>query len=745
MRCFRLETVGRFLLKGAWIVTGSVMEKWFLITVAFLSLSLAGWAQTSFYHTSGQQILDGNGEAYVAHGLVLSGWLIPEAYGLKLNEVHDRHINAYTDIRANIRALLGNEADANLFWDTYTSNYVTSADLAAFKAIGFNSIRIPFNYRLLMSVTNEPDVFLEEGFQFLDNVIQLCKTNGLSVLLDMHACPGGQSHDAYADPEYTYWADDGSGVWRERGVAVLWESNAQYFASTGRTPETNKQRTINLWREIARRYVNEPAILGYELINESYFYESSGVTTNDMRDLFIRITTAVREEDTNHIVFAEGNIFAEFIDGLTPTWDDNMAIAFHRYWRETGYEDGVVQTYLDARSTYNVPLLMSESGENSNPWVYEINQLMETNGIGGFWWGYKKVDINSVVYHVGKTEDYQYVIDNWRDSSSIDPVRVKQGLMDLANQVATENCTYIPGYFEALFDPQFNVTPQPFADHVIPGLVYFSDYDVGNEGVAYHDTRYKNTTYGGEGWNLGWTYRSDGVDISTCSTGNNYKVAHVEPGEWLKYTVRILHGGIYDLDILSATTNVDRHVQFLLDGADLTGAATLPQTAGWDDWQHTIITNLSLNSGMHELEVLILTNGFDLSSMSFELSTRGFVDSDGDQIDDHWEIRHGGDLDPAANADQDGLNNLQEYFADTDPTNASSTLAVSLFLSNGPGRVLEVSSSTGRLYTLQYRASLLTGAWSNLQSNVAGVGGVLSLSDTNALPAGYYRVGASRP
>ncbi|MDD4734507.1 MAG: cellulase family glycosylhydrolase [Kiritimatiellae bacterium] len=721
------------------------MKKWFLIAGYFLFWSMAGWAQSSFFHTSGQQILDGNNEVYVAHGLVLSGWLIPEAYGLKLDEVHDRHINAYTDIRANIRALLGNDADAKLFWDTYTSNYVTTADLAAFKAIGFNSVRLPFNYRLLMSVTNEPDVFLEEGFQFLDNVIQLCKTNGLSVLLDMHACPGGQSHDAYADPEHTYWSEDGNGVWREHGVAVLWESNAQYYAATGRTPEANKQRTINLWREIARRYVNEPAILGYELINEPYFYTSSGVTTNDLRDLFIRITSAIREEDTNHIVFVEGNIFAEFIDGLTPPWDDNMALAFHRYWRETGYEDGVVQSYLDARSTYNVPLLMTESGENSNPWVYEINQLMESNGIGGFWWGFKKVDVNSVVYHVDKTEDYQYVIDNWRDAPAVDEVRVKGGLMDLANRVSTTHCTYIPGYFEALFDPQFPVLSRPFADHVIPGVVYFSDYDVGNEGIAYHDSRYKNTTYEGEGWNLGWTYRSDGVDLSTCGTGNQYNVAYIDSDEWVKYTVRILHAGVYDLDICAATPYADRRIQFFLDGVDLTGAVMLRQGTGWDDWQHVIVTNLTLPVGPHVLKVLMLTNDFDLSGMSFELSNRDFVDRDGDQIDDHWEIRYGGDLDPAANADQDGLNNLQEYFADTDPTNAASSLVVAMLLPNEPGKILEVSSSTGRLYTLQYRASLLSGGWSNLQSNVAGDGGMLSLSDTNAFPSGYYRVGVSRP
>jgi hypothetical protein len=317
--------------------------------------------------------------------------------------------------------------------------------------------------------------------------------------------------------------------------------------------------------------------------------------------------------------------------------------------------------------------------------------------------------------------------------------------MELANNVATINCIYQPGYFEALFDPLFNVSPRPFADHPIPGLVNFSDYDVGNQDVAYHDTRYKNTTYGGEGWNLGWTYRSDGVDISTCSTGNGYKVSHVEPGEWLKYTVRILHGGVYDLDLCTATTNTDRQVRILLDGVDLTGAVSLPQTAGWDDWQHTTVTNLAFTAGTHVLEVRMLTNALDFSSMQFELSQARFVDSDADKIDDHWEIRYGGDLDSNADPDHDRLNNLQEYYADTIPTNAASKLVASILISNASERTIASSSSTGRVYFLQYRTNLMTGSWSNLRTNVPGVGGVLSMLDTNNRAEGFYRIGAGRP
>jgi endoglucanase len=600
------------------------MKRYSLIAVFFLLIGTgSAWAQQSFFRTSGQQILDGNGNPYLARGVVLSGWLIPEAYGLRINDVHNRHMNAYSDLRANIESMIGT-TNAQIFWNTFESNYVTKADIAEFASLGFNTVRVPFNYRTL-SPENAPGTYTEAGFQKLDKIIAWCKTNGMSVLLDMHACPGGQSHDPYANPEHTYWYwDAGANAWLERGVAVLWESNATYFARTGRTPAFNKQRTADIWRQIANRYKNEKAILGYELINEPYFYESSGVTTNDMRALFIQITAAIRQVDTNHILFVEGNKFAEFIDGLTPPWDSKMVVSFHRYWRQTGYEDGVVQSYLNARSQYNVPLMMTESGENSGPWFYEIHQLMRTNNIGSYWWGYKKVDSIACEYFAQITPDYQYVINNWRDST-VDPVRARKGFMELADRLSTTNCAEEPGFFASLRDPLFNVTPQAFAFQNVPGVLRTVYYDVGNQNVAYHDTRYKNETYMGEGWNLGWTFRNDGVDIMKNGDTNplsiGYHVGYVDDGEWLKYTVNVRTGGNYRLSYRVATPWGGK-LQLWRGTNNLTGDVNLGSTGGWGTWQTQVGSgSVYLPAGTNVLQLKIITGGFDISWIEFASSS----------------------------------------------------------------------------------------------------------------------------
>ena len=44
---------------------------------------------------------------------------------------------------------------------------------------------------------------------------------------------------------------------------------------------------------------------------------------------------AIRELDQNHILFIEGNSFANNFNGLFPPWDSNMVYSFHKYWNYT--------------------------------------------------------------------------------------------------------------------------------------------------------------------------------------------------------------------------------------------------------------------------------------------------------------------------------------------------------------------------------------------------------------------------
>jgi hypothetical protein len=570
-----------------------------------------------FFRCSGTSLLDPDNNEFLVQGNALSHWNNAEGYALRLTSVHWRHMGSESSIKSRVRDIVG-ETNANRFWSLYGSNFVTQADMADLKAEGFNTIRLPFNYRLV-SPAATPGVYSEEGFAALDQIIEWCKTNDLYVILDMHACPGGQSHDSPADPEWTYWYwDNDVANWLESGIACLWVSNADYFAATGRTPEFNKQRTADIWQEIASRYADETAIIGYELINEPVL--PAGITSNDLRALLIQITDAIRTVDTNHTIFVQGGYYGSSLDGLVPPWDDNMVLCFHKYWEPTAISS--IQTYLNASTQYNVPVLMSESGENSNPWFFEFVNTLESNNIGWIWWGYKKIDLISSAFSAFVTPDYQYVINNFRDSP-IDGTQAFKGLMECATNVQSALCDFDPGWYGALFDADFGATPQPFVSVSLPGRIQAVDYDIGNNGVAYYDVRAKNEDgLNGAAYNSGYQYRNDGVDIYANSDPQSigFHVGATDNGEWLKYTVNVQTTDNYRTSFRVATSG--GQIQ-LFDGSNaLTAPITITNTGGYGSWKTQTNNNpASLSAGTHVLKLNVIAGGVDIAWMDFAVIT----------------------------------------------------------------------------------------------------------------------------
>ena len=126
-------------------------------------------------------------------------------------------------------------------------------------------------------------------------------------------------------------------------------------------------------------------------------------------------------------------------------------------------------------------------------------------------------------------------------------------------------------------------------------------------------------------------------------------------------------------------------------------------------------------------------------------------DEDSDTIPNDWENEHfGGGTNAVAGADNDGDNmtNLEEYIADTNPTNSASVFQVDLTVVNPSQVDLEFNSSSARMYTLQFTTNLLdSNAWSDVagQTDVMGNGGSQSLPDPASDPDRYYRLEVELP
>src|SRR6267378_2708612 len=141
-------------------------------------------------------------------------------------------------------------------------------------------------------------------------------------------------------------------------------------------------------------------------------------------------------------------------------------------------------------------------------------------------------------------------------------------------------------------------TPYSGVPIVIPGAFEAENFDLGGEGVAYHD----NTP-----GNQGSQYRlSEDVDIivSSDSAGGGYVVNNFETGEWLAYTIHVAQTAIYRIDIRASNSGFTPSFHIEIDGANVTGSVRVPDTGSWSVFQDVGKGGITLNQGQHLLRLV---------------------------------------------------------------------------------------------------------------------------------------------
>ncbi|GAA4462267.1 glycoside hydrolase family 5 protein [Phytohabitans houttuyneae] len=179
-------------------------------------------------------------------------------------------------------------------------------DYERVRGMGMNLVRFYLNYRTFEDDA-APGVWKEAGFRWIDQNIAWAKAHNIRLQLNMHVPQGG-------------FQSLGKGV-------ALWND------------VRNQDRLLALWREIARRYRAEPAVLGYDLLNEP-------ITAGEKEQwvqLAHRLVDAIREVDPWHIVTverlngknADGSGSSEPVTdedhGFVLVDDPNILYEFHTY------------------------------------------------------------------------------------------------------------------------------------------------------------------------------------------------------------------------------------------------------------------------------------------------------------------------------------------------------------------------------------------------------------------------------
>jgi endoglucanase len=404
-------------------------EKIFLTLCSVLILSGFGLnsiarAQASFVTLQGKNFIGPDHQPLALKGINLGNWLLPEGYMFKFKTANSPRL-----IEVVVNQLIGEDA-ARRFWKTYRDNYITLEDIRFIKRSGFNSVRVPFNYRLFVT-DDEPQRLEGPGYELLDRVIGWCKQEGLFVILDMHAAPGGQTGDNIDDS----W-----------GFPFLFES------------AESQELTVKIWQKIAARYKNETTVLGYDLLNEPipHFFDMAYFNPK-LEPLYRKITAGIRQVDDNHIIILGGAQWDTNFKVFGAPFDKKLAYTFHRYWMDV--KQDTIQEFVDFGNKYNVPLWMSESGENTDEWIASFRTLLERNGIGWCFWPYKKLDATSCVASISRPAEWEVIVTfadhpraSFEDVRNNRPPKEKidGALAGFLEQIKLGNCKINEGYLRAL-------------------------------------------------------------------------------------------------------------------------------------------------------------------------------------------------------------------------------------------------------------------------------------------------------
>ena len=577
------------------------MKKWALLFLILLSHS--SYAQ-GYLHRNGKNIQDGNGKNVVLRGLGLGGWMVQEGYMLNTGAfAGPQYI-----IKQKITDLIGLENTAK-FYAEYKTNGVAKKDIDSLARWGFNSVRLPMHYNLYTLPIEQETVsgeqtWLEEGFKMTDDLLKWCAANKMYLILDLHATPGGQGKDAnISDYDAT--------------KPSLWESSA------------NQDKMVALWKKLALRYKDSPWVGGYDIINEPN-WNFSGTNQNGcdetlnapLRALQIRVTNAIREVDTNHLIFIEGNCWGNNYDGIFPLWDENIALSFHKYWNQNDLAS--IQKMLDYRNQYNVPIWLGESGENSNVWFKEVISLVESNNIGWAFWPMKKIDNIAGVASVSKTKDYETLLEYWKNGGVKPSVAfAKSTLMQIAANYKIENVTVKQDVIDAMFRQVHTNGTKIYKKHSLPGKVFAAEYDLGPNGFAYYDKdviNYDGTKF--TKWNKGGAMRNDGVDIQPCNdkVSNGFNVCFIEDGEWLQYTVDVNSKNVFDVDIRYSSLKTGGQLYLEEEKEKISEVLTIPSSGGVNNWQTVTLKDVVLKKGINKIKVHFDRGNFNLNFLEFKES-----------------------------------------------------------------------------------------------------------------------------
>lgn len=332
----------------------------------------------TFLKTQKGKIVGKNNKPVFLRGVNTGGWLMMEAYFL--------HAPArpVKDLKEKFIRKNGTK-EWERFHKSFLDSFIQESDIKNIAAEGFNCIRVPFHFNLIEKRVGQYD---KVGINRLDQVIAWAKKYGVWVILDLHAVPGCQNHDWHSD---------------STGKADFWKKPAY------------QKRVYRLWAFLAKRYANETTVAGYDLLNEAVLKDAKFLNT-----FYKNVIKAIREVDQNHILFIEGNTWAQDVKCLEKFDDDNYVLSIHHYvpleftfnlvpeltyplkskgWNwDIKTSCDILTRVANVAKSHGVPIFVGEFGVNArsgkygeDKWLSDILKCFKNLNFHWTYWTYKAV------------------------------------------------------------------------------------------------------------------------------------------------------------------------------------------------------------------------------------------------------------------------------------------------------------------------------------------------------------------
>ncbi len=424
------------------------------------------------------------------------------------------------------------------------------------------------------------------------------------------------------------------------------------------------------WDAVAARYKDNDLVY-YEIANEPTFNMNDylkPVFKQNLMKIYKNIRSKAPER---HIMMFSFNTMANDIVNVVENYHDSIdwdftSVAYHMYNSNTSASIKTLMAYHRVICTEwnydfvgkkpNFGYIKQVDGFKENAQTLEnigsgwidwrdwddisLNELLDTlitdAKLKNYWWGIPnptikvtgiKISEIKTSLNSGKTKQLTAHIFpalagdqsvTWSSSNS-DFVSVNE--TGLITAKATQSKTAVisvktkDGNFTAQCEVQV-IAPEKkgaYPDggaHNIPGTINPTFYDLGGEGVGYHDM---NLTNAGNG-----IRPEQGVDTEyRLSEGS---VGGIQTGEWLEYTLNVEKEGLYNIEILFATPGSfgTFHIEF--DETDKTGVLNAKPSQNYSTFRATKIENIQLKQGIQVMRICFDFAVYNLGTISISAS-----------------------------------------------------------------------------------------------------------------------------